>query len=180
MRKSEILTKKEPKDGGWKAFPSRYPNIYMWLFGYIRIYQGPREVSSVSRSSVLEINLNLHPKVIFKCNNCTLSLITMARLTVLTQLVLYDRQCLWKICGDTCTRVLYYPLRGPFSYLFIKWLYVLYCVNSKLLAIVKKILVKLYSENILQLMEKGSGIITQLSNLTARTIILTSDDIWSA
>jgi hypothetical protein len=44
----------------------------------------------VSRNS-LEINLNLHPRVIFKCNKCTLSMIIMARLTVLTELFLYDQ-----------------------------------------------------------------------------------------
>ena len=51
-------------------------------FGYIRIYQGPGGISSVTRSSLLEINLNLHPRVIFKCNKYTLSMIIMVGLTV--------------------------------------------------------------------------------------------------
>jgi hypothetical protein len=40
-----------------------------------------------------------------------------------------------------------------------------------------KILVKMYSENIFLLHGKRGGVITQLSNLTARTVMLTSDTI---
>jgi len=61
--------------------------ISVCVFGYIRIYQGLGGVSSVTRSSLLEIILNLHPRVIFKCNKCTLSMIITVGLTVSNSII---------------------------------------------------------------------------------------------
>jgi hypothetical protein len=88
-------------------------------------------------------------------------------LLFLTQLYLYDQQekighneavatdkkfivgACERICNDTSTRGIYYPIQGPFSYFFkIKWLYVLYSVNSELLAIVKKYYLSNYTVRI--------------------------------
>jgi hypothetical protein len=73
---------------GWRLKSiSNWISWYLYVIGYIRIYQGPGEISSVTRSSLLEINLNLHPRVIFKCNKCTLSMITMVELTVSNSII---------------------------------------------------------------------------------------------
>ena len=71
-------------------------------FGYIWIYQGPGGVSSVTRSSLLEISLNLHPRVIFKCNKYTLSMIIMVGLTVSNSIIfVWSAGKIWRRWGSS-------------------------------------------------------------------------------